>query len=1062
MRITDISIKGFGVFHNLAMSDLSPGVTLFEGRNEAGKTTLMSFIRAVLFGFESRKSGNNRYEPLQGGRHGGALTLLTEDGQVYKIERYEGGVQGRMVLTGPAGRRCDVDVLQKVLHGTSKALYQNVFAFGLAELQRLDTLQADEVSHHIYTAGMGTGSVPFADVMATLEEEQGQLFKPGGKKPTINALLARLDHTQRQIRDLQAIPEDYYNLRDQILVLADEIGHLRHQLEQAKGRVHWLETVLKARPDWEQLVAIRRELGEMPRVASFPEGGVERLEQLERTLTGLDARLEDTRRSFKELEERRNSLKPDALLLQHQDSIQALAEDREHFRKLLDDLPVLRTKMDARRQTLDDVLARLGAEWNDIRLARFDASIPMRERIRGFRDQVAGLRHDVAEAAKHLEDADRLKREKEVELDRLQGSLDNLVLADPGIRPPVEEREKALRQWLQHCHQRDLISQHERDVAHLREPLEEQLRSSQEQLTRLELQRGDSLWMIITVGLLLGLLAGLAWHLNQTLLAGASVFVAILVEGYLLWRRDHLRNEWQVRRNELRRQHQGVLARVQELVQEAETTGRAIDTCTTRMATLSKLAVGHDLASPEEAEVGLRGLEAERRVVDRRMELEANIQQAEETLVKFLERRETLHRAAQAKEQEYEELQEAWSEFLTTFEVREALTPDGALEVLVSAEAAKVQLREWQDTAHALERGVEEFRSMADAINQVLERCGWTPVSMEESMGSLVALRKSLGDTLHARRECERLTDQLTERHREAEASEAERARVLEQRGALMASAEAVDGEDFRRRAVIYKRQCELELRQRQRDIALGVHAGSRERCQELEELLATKSRADLERELAEATMRERERLNESLTKKLQDKGRLEQQQQGLEQNERLSEALLEYQTFLAQLEQHTQRWAVRRITYHLLDKARQVYERERQPAVLQQASAFFQVMTDGRYQRVIVPLGQTRLEVESNDGRLQGTDRLSRGTAEQLYLSMRLALVREYAKHAGPLPLVVDDILVNFDPDRAQAAIKVLKEVSTTHQLLIFTCHPHVSKWFKDCVPHLTVRSLT
>ena len=287
MRITDISIKGFGVFHNLAISDLSPGVTLFEGRNEAGKTTLMSFIRAVLFGFESRKSGNNRYEPLQGGRHGGALTLLTEDGQAYKIERYEGGVQGRMVLTGPAGQRYDADVLQKVLHGTSKALYQNVFAFGLAELQRLDTLQADEVSHHIYTAGMGTGSVPFADVMATLEEEQGQLFKPGGKKPTINALLARLDHTQRQIRDLQAIPEDYYNLRDQILVLADEIGHLRHQLEQAKGRVHWLETVLKARPDWEQLVAIGRELGELLRVASFPEGGVERLEQLERTLTGL-------------------------------------------------------------------------------------------------------------------------------------------------------------------------------------------------------------------------------------------------------------------------------------------------------------------------------------------------------------------------------------------------------------------------------------------------------------------------------------------------------------------------------------------------------------------------------------------------------------------------------------------------------------------------------------------------------------------------------------------------------------------------------------------------------
>ena len=118
--------------------------------------------------------------------------------------------------------------------------------------------------------------------------------------------------------------------------------------------------------------------------------------------------------------------------------------------------------------------------------------------------------------------------------------------------------------------------------------------------------------------------------------------------------------------------------------------------------------------------------------------------------------------------------------------------------------------------------------------------------------------------------------------------------------------------------------------------------------------------------------------------------------------------------------------------------------------------------MTRGRYQRVLVPIGEPRLEVEDIKGHMQDTEKLSRGTAEQLYLSMRLAFIREYARYAGPLPLVMDDILVNFDPERAKAAIDVFKHIAATHQILFFTCHPHVSQWFKETVPDLTVRSVS
>ncbi len=1061
MRITDLSISGFGIFKDVEITDLSPGLTLFEGRNEAGKSTLMSFIRAVLFGFESRKGGQNRYEPLRGGKHGGWLTLQSDDHIPYRIERSEGSSAGRVTVTDPEGHRYDEDALQRLLYGTSKVLYQNVFAFGLTELQRLDTLHAEEVSHHIYTAGLGTGATPFAQVMSTLEEEQGQLFKPGGKKPAINLLLGRLDEMQRQIRERQAIPDEYYVLREQIKTVDGDIQLLQRQLYEAEQRVDWLGTLLRARADWERTTALKRELEDLPDILSFPEGGIERLEQTERSLGHLDRRRGELERTVRDFEERRSALHPDPVLLEHQETIQALSEDREHFRKLLEQVPALRAKMGSRRQALDDVLLRLGTAWDDRRLADFDASIPMRERIRGFRDRLAPTKQDAAEAAKRRDEAERVKKSKEAEVDRLQRHLDTLLPTEASGRPPLEERERALHQWSHYHHQLELIRQRRQSLQDMREPLAEQARGRKAEIVHLEIHRGMPSWAIIAIGGLFGLLAAAAIFRDQWLLASGSIALGILLEGLLIWWKDRLNDERLARLDELQRQHTALATRAREVLDEVERLDREQDHVSGKMMELSTLASGLAFETMEEAEETRRALDAERRLVDRRHDLEARIQEEEESLVRLLNEREALDQAARAAEQAYEEAQEAWASFLATIELAEGLTPDGALEVLATVEGAKAQLREWNESAQVVQRAEQEIAAASEQINAVLERCGRAPTTFADAPSALLTLRKALGESLHARLEGDRLAEQLKEKQRELETAEAERARALEQRQSLLAAAGAYDGEDFRRRAAIFKQRVELERESRQRETALEVHAGTVEGRQLLEARLSTTTRAELEREHAEADTRERGPLAEALAMRLQDKGRLEQQLQSLEHNDRLSESLLEYQTLLAQLDQQAQRWAVRAVTRYLLDKARQTYERERQPAVLKQASEFFRVMTGGRYKRVIVPFGETRLEVELKNGRTQSTDRLSRGTAEQLYLSMRLAFVREYAKHAGPLPLVVDDILVNFDPDRAKAAIMVLAEIARTHQVLFFTCHPHVLAWFKEQTPDTAIQPL-
>ncbi len=68
------------------------------------------------------------------------------------------------------------------------------------------------------------------------------------------------------------------------------------------------------------------------------------------------------------------------------------------------------------------------------------------------------------------------------------------------------------------------------------------------------------------------------------------------------------------------------------------------------------------------------------------------------------------------------------------------------------------------------------------------------------------------------------------------------------------------------------------------------------------------------------------------------------------------------------------------------------------------------------------------------------------------MFLSLRLALVALFARRGAVLPMILDDVLVNFDGHRAIKAVEVLRDFAAEgHQLLVFTCHEHMAQLFKN-----------
>jgi hypothetical protein len=105
------------------------------------------------------------------------------------------------------------------------------------------------------------------------------------------------------------------------------------------------------------------------------------------------------------------------------------------------------------------------------------------------------------------------------------------------------------------------------------------------------------------------------------------------------------------------------------------------------------------------------------------------------------------------------------------------------------------------------------------------------------------------------------------------------------------------------------------------------------------------------------------------------------------------------------------------------------------------------------------MPLDRRGLLVENNQGESLSLDVLSRGTREAVFIGLRLALAGSFARRGAMLPLVLDDVLVNFDSDRVRCAANVLCDFARQgHQVIMFTCHEHITDIFEDAQADIRV----
>lgn len=107
--------------------------------------------------------------------------------------------------------------------------------------------------------------------------------------------------------------------------------------------------------------------------------------------------------------------------------------------------------------------------------------------------------------------------------------------------------------------------------------------------------------------------------------------------------------------------------------------------------------------------------------------------------------------------------------------------------------------------------------------------------------------------------------------------------------------------------------------------------------------------------------------------------------------------------------------------------------------------------VTGGRYEAVSVDPQTLNVQVRDADGRWRHAEYLSHGTAEQVYLLLRVAMAEILTPEGVSCPLLFDDSTVQSDPQRTHAILDVLHEVSGEHQVIVFSQEDTVTAWAQD-----------
>jgi len=240
MEVREIQIDGFGIFSAKRVKGMSSGLNIIYGPNEFGKTTLLEFIRCMLFGFPKKNQKINQYTPINGGRLGGVLKCALASGQLISVDRQADKKEGPVIRTELTENQGQ-SYLDSLLGYATKEVFKNLYAFTIDELHDIQSLRGEEIKSRIYGVGMGLGEVSLGSIEQSLEKACAEMFRPRGQS-RMGAALSEINEVEKKIMQAQENLSKFNELTNTLAQMNDEKAVKIKEIDNLELTKKFLET----------------------------------------------------------------------------------------------------------------------------------------------------------------------------------------------------------------------------------------------------------------------------------------------------------------------------------------------------------------------------------------------------------------------------------------------------------------------------------------------------------------------------------------------------------------------------------------------------------------------------------------------------------------------------------------------------------------------------------------------------------------------------------------------------------------------------------------------------
>ncbi len=1029
---------------------------------------------------------------------GAGGSLRADDaGQSYHIQRHASRhvEEDQLDVTDEQGIRREGRPLALLLDGVDESIFNNVFAFGLGEIQHLATLTDSAAADLLYELTLGLDRVSLADVVHELDGARRRLLTESDGSGQIAELIERREQLRGEIRELKAATPRFLELVRSRQELDRAAGELESQESALDLRLQQLALAQQIEPRWRHRQQLERQLDALGTIAHIADDCLPKLEDLKARAATRRDRAQKVFERRKELIGEMGRMRINDALCRQAPRIEALAEQQTWIGAL-----------DAQARQLEAELAEMTAQTGHAHAPRAahehhaaghsSHQHGQPHESRGGREGAQGERggkpdrhgaqsrqsnheragHERAGHGGHAQAHDSHSSHHASESarthDRSQESVP-LAPLTPHTIAALRSQGKALRQLRQRLGKakgdkasarqtaqsvKQQISTGRSDeagdepistslersgtlVSQLRRrvQIDERLDQLDRRRHELEEKTHDSLdrqvppaWQILSHGVffMVGIALLLASiFLPSTMLHGYGMVIGFLglISAGVGWAMTYASHHM---------------------------AGQQFEDCTTR---LDQLKEQQAAAEKERDELDKQLPKGGGPLVARLQAAEAEQARLEELVPQHSQHQHTVRTYKAARDEhrsalgEYKKARRRWRAALIQAGLSGDLTPRQLRTAIERGQQLQALGRKIEERRAQLVDCRRQHEILAERILQVAVD---SRLELDESdpLALLRELVRRLQDEqlrVHAR---DQLKASLVRLRRVRRKLSRQLATVQERVTELVHAHGARDEDDLRRRIGIQDEARRLQAARQGVDDEISPVLTDHEQHDEVAALLDGSTAGDHDlRSLADAASSEKHALRERLGHVWEERGALLEQIKSLAADRRLAGKRLELSQVQRSLRRAIGHWQVLGTCSAALDRVREVYERQRQPEVLREASELFARLTGGRYTRAWSSLGHRVLWVDDAQGKSLAVERLSRGTREQLFLSLRLALVSAYARRGVRLPVVMDDVLVNFDAGRVRAAVDVLRDfVRAGHQILLFTCHEHIASLFR------------